>query len=370
MQLVSYQSYDDFHKAFGEELNSAAGSFVKIGYLCKVARDTDILSTSGYANINEYAKAEFGIDKSQVSRFVRINDRFSIDGYSLELKEQFSQIGSSKLTLMLSLPDAVNDIITPDMTKEDIKVLKEEVEAEQKVTDMEVFAESMNCPKTDLTLFEKVAMQIMHDNADIFRAAGTGNTSELQRVTMPEDNHTYSVRIAGIGRVLVHFTPSKIGIVNVRTGEREDAEWFNYYRTVFDKAAGAWEEYFGEPYTEPVEIAPVQPDKPKTKVQPAPVKKEEPKKETPKKEEPKKEEPKKEEPKKEELPEDSEGDAGEESAELVEGTVEDNGGQLKKDLTSAINRFTSCVLADKYTEAKNYLAVMQTLLDSILGEEA
>lgn len=77
-----YGSYQEYKAAVDTELQRSAESFVRIGYLLKVARDTDILSGSGYGSVNEFADAEYNLDKSQVSRFIRINDEYSEGGYS------------------------------------------------------------------------------------------------------------------------------------------------------------------------------------------------------------------------------------------------------------------------------------------------
>lgn len=72
-----FASYQDYKAAVDTEMNRAAESFVRIGYLLKIARDTDILKESGYANVNEFAESIYHLDKSQVSRFININDTFA-----------------------------------------------------------------------------------------------------------------------------------------------------------------------------------------------------------------------------------------------------------------------------------------------------
>ena len=108
-QIRPYQTYEQYKEELDRELSKTAEGFVKIGYLLKVARDTDILHESGYATVTEFAQAEYGIDKTQVSRFIHINDRFSEGGYSDHLMQQYQGFGYAKLTLMLQLPDAVNE---------------------------------------------------------------------------------------------------------------------------------------------------------------------------------------------------------------------------------------------------------------------
>ena len=108
--------------------------------MLKQARDTDVLE-GHYSNLQEFAQAEFGLDKSQVSRFIHINDRFSENGNSDKLMDHYMGFGYAKLTLMLQLPDSINEEITPSNTKTEIQTIKEELDEEKAVSDLEVMME-------------------------------------------------------------------------------------------------------------------------------------------------------------------------------------------------------------------------------------
>ena len=108
--IVYTKSYEDYKLEVGTELSKASESFVRIGYLLKVARDTTILQGTEYeGNYVKFAEAEFGLEKTQVSRFIRINDKFSVDGNSPELIEQYKGFGTRKLGIMLLLPDELTE---------------------------------------------------------------------------------------------------------------------------------------------------------------------------------------------------------------------------------------------------------------------
>ena len=119
-ELRTYNDYKEFKGNLDQELQNQAEGFVRIGYLLKQARDTDILSESGYKTVNEFAEREYGIDKSVVSRFIRINDRFSEGGYSMLLKKEYREYGYAKLAIMIQLPDEINEDLSPSMSKEEI----------------------------------------------------------------------------------------------------------------------------------------------------------------------------------------------------------------------------------------------------------
>ena len=129
-------SYEDFKRRFDALMVRTADNFVQIGYMLIEARDTNILSGSGYSGMGEFAEKEYGLRPDQSSRFVSITERFG-DGNG-HLAEQFRGHGYSKLSEMLSLPDAMAQEIPPEMTRTEIQSLKKEVQEEGKITDLEV----------------------------------------------------------------------------------------------------------------------------------------------------------------------------------------------------------------------------------------
>ncbi len=135
MEEITYQkSYQEYKAELDGELQKTAEGFVRIGYLLKVARDTNILAESGYKTVTEFAEAEYNLNKTQVSRFISINDRFSEEGYSDRLKDSYKDFGYAKLTIMLQLPEAMTEELSPDYSKAEIQELKEEMDEEKKIS--------------------------------------------------------------------------------------------------------------------------------------------------------------------------------------------------------------------------------------------
>lgn len=107
-----------------EELRGAAASFVRIGYLLRQIDETEGYKNDGSGSLSEWAYDNYGLSRSQVSRFISINKEFSIGGYSDQLRLEYSRFGSAKLTEMLALPDADREMVGPEMKREDIRELK------------------------------------------------------------------------------------------------------------------------------------------------------------------------------------------------------------------------------------------------------
>ena len=139
MELANYQSYAQYKQELDGELRKSAEGFVRIGWLLKVARDTNILAESGYKSVTEFAQKEYGLDKTQVSRFISINDRFARGGE--HLLPEYEEYGYAKLTIMLQIPEEITRELTPAYTKAEIQAVKEEVDEERKVSDLEVLME-------------------------------------------------------------------------------------------------------------------------------------------------------------------------------------------------------------------------------------
>ena len=171
MEEIIYQrDYTQYKQELRTELEKTSEGFVRIGYLLKVARDTGILVGSGYKDYLDFANGEFGLDKSMVSRFIRINDRFSEEGNSDRLLEQYKGFGYAKLALMLRIPEVITEELTPEYTKSEIQQIKEEIDEERNKTEIEHLEENfeqiMN-PPTD-SLLVRVLKAIGEDNAALF----------------------------------------------------------------------------------------------------------------------------------------------------------------------------------------------------------
>ena len=297
-QMVEYQNYEEYKQAVNEVLNRTVEDFVLTGYLLKQGRDTDILKKSGYSNVNEFAWAEYKLEATQVSRYIRINDRFSEGGYSPKLQEHYQGFGYAKLALMLTLPDSVAEELTPAYSKSEIQQVKEEIENEEKITDIEVILEGEKEEQRDLNNLEKAIHQLCMDEPDLYlqlheTVRTTCGTQYLKEILAPDGDKIYSVRPQGAGRIMLYLNDEKeeVTLQIVRQGVKEKYTWdaiLSYLTLITDQEDGRknWEEISGQQFPEKEPIAPVQPQKEKKRKEskvtkakePRPQKKEEAKK--------------------------------------------------------------------------------------------
>lgn len=106
------------------ELQGVKQSFVRIGYVLRKIDDQRLYENDGYKSITEFAKGEYGLEASTVSRFMSINREYSINGYSEHLREEYLDMGRSQLEEMLKLPEKDREMIRPETSREDIRDLK------------------------------------------------------------------------------------------------------------------------------------------------------------------------------------------------------------------------------------------------------
>lgn len=277
MELAQYQNYEEYKKAMNTVLNRTVEDFVMTGYLLKQGRDTDILKDSGYSNVNEFAWAEYKLEATQVSRYIRINDRFSEGGYSPRLQDHYKGFGYAKLALMLTLPESVAEELTPAYSKSEIQTVKEEIESEEKITDIEVILEGEKEEQRDLNNLEKAINQICMENPELYvKLHGTVRTSigtePIKELLAPDGDKLYSVRPQGCGRIMLYLNEEKDEVILqvVRQSLKERFTWSDILGylvliTEQEDAKKNWEDLFGQQYQEKEQIAPVQPKKEKRK---------------------------------------------------------------------------------------------------------
>lgn len=263
-ELRNIENYEQFKQALDTELANQAAGFVRTGYLLKKARDTDILAASGYSTVAEFAKAEYGLSKDIVSRYIAINDRYSEGGYSDRLQDKYEGYGVAKLQDMLTLPIEVVDLISPEMTRKEIAEVKAEVKEEEAISPVEVAIEGTDVQQADMDLSQKAIYQYAKDNPEIFKKLlkwkEDGDPEELESILAPSGIAVLASRPQGIGKVFTSFKGEgqPVDILAVRSNEKQTLSMDEYavkVREVFAPVADmpdAYEKTFG--------VAPVQPE--------------------------------------------------------------------------------------------------------------
>lgn len=245
------KSFPELKNATDKAMAQAVENFVLIGYLLKKAKDEpELLSGSGYRDYKEFAKYEYGLEESQVSRFISINERY---GDGAQLLPQYRGFGQSKLAEMLTLPAAVAEELPTEITRQEIRELKKEIAEENKITPMEVAIEQANHP--DVNVIE-----------EFWKDWITKNPERFVKIEPDNEYETFfrgcvlNARVPGVGKLMMTEKEEKITITNLRTGEKETYNLREIQEVFEDTTPNfyteeSWEEITGQKFPK---IAPAQ----------------------------------------------------------------------------------------------------------------
>lgn len=106
------------------DLGGIVKSFVRVGWHLSRIRRAEAYKHGGYDTMTDYAKAEFGMTASGVSRFIEVYEKYSAEGDTPELKEQYRAFNFSQLTEMLQIPEEDHTMFEPEVKRETIRDYK------------------------------------------------------------------------------------------------------------------------------------------------------------------------------------------------------------------------------------------------------
>ena len=260
-------TYEEFRDDLKRELEKQVEGFVRIGYKLKLARDTEILEGSGYRDYKDFALGEYRLSESVVSRYISINDRYSVDGNSEVLRAEYQGYGYTKLAEMLAIPDGIAENLDPSLGKMDIRQIAEEIKEENRITDLEVLMEGEQEDQKELTVIQKALSQYFFDQkksfkelASVLGSPGYNATDpeKIMDVMAPAGAAVIFVRVKGIGKIMMHLKGMEqdIQIQNTRTMETVSAGWQEFCEEMKGVFSGrnlaepekAWEDIYQEAF--------------------------------------------------------------------------------------------------------------------------
>ena len=137
---ITLDEWASMKEELARDFLGVSQSFVRIGHKLRKIKEQELFRNDGCDSLTEWGKKEFGLSASTISRFIQINEKYSIGGNSDQLLPEFSKFGSSKLTEMLALPSEDLQMIRPEMSREGIRELKdfnkEQPKEENDLTDL------------------------------------------------------------------------------------------------------------------------------------------------------------------------------------------------------------------------------------------
>lgn len=121
---ITIAEFQGWKQDIKDRLNQTVENFIVIGYRLRQIEESEAYRMDGYSSLNEFAKAEFNLSSSTVSRFKSINVKFTVGGNGMELLPEYKGMEYSKLQEMLNLSEEDRGLITSNTTVNVIKDLK------------------------------------------------------------------------------------------------------------------------------------------------------------------------------------------------------------------------------------------------------
>lgn len=149
---ITLQDWMEWKEDIRNRLQETSENFIVIGYRLKQMRESRLYEQEGFKSLSEFAQREYNLSRSVVSRLMQINDRFSENGNSMELKAEYRNYGYAKLQEMLYLTDAELEEVTEDMTVREIREIRmERNEPEESVEEpVNEYQEAAGIPEKEI----------------------------------------------------------------------------------------------------------------------------------------------------------------------------------------------------------------------------
>lgn len=249
MQL-SMDDYIQSKNEIKQELGGIVKSFVRIGWQLTRIDKSGAYKHDGYNTIAEFARTEYGMNPSGVSRFMKVYEKYSVPGDTPELQEQYREFKFNDLVEMLQLPEEDQQIFHPEDKREDIRELKD-FNKENESNPMNLL-DWKSAQSTEDKLHATI-QEFFREKTGILNALysseayQSGNIKEMAQIVNPGDSMSYRK-----GTVFLMFHQEDI-TVKIFNGEMRNISWdqfFTYTQEIFAEAAAGtetYENYFGIP---------------------------------------------------------------------------------------------------------------------------
>lgn len=235
-------------KQIRENLGGIVRNFVKTGWHLSRIDRSGAYKLKGYHSVTEYARETFGMAPDGVSRFIHVYEKYSIQGDTPELREEYRDFNFSQLTEMLQLPEEDHTMIRPETKREDIRDLKKFNKQSQNNPD-----NLLNWQQDPDDIIREAVKEFFKarkkDLNEIYDQYGVGPYPEEEIKKMARFLYHEKKKKFQTNRVFVMLYPDQV-FIKSSDGELHDITWTEFFQTmgsIFDSSAAGkdtWENYF------------------------------------------------------------------------------------------------------------------------------
>lgn len=231
-----------------ENLGGIVKNFVRTGWHLSRIDRSGAYKLKGYSSITEYARETFGMTPDGVSRFIHVYEKYSVQGDTPELREEYRDFKFSQLTEMLQLPEDDHEMIRPETKREDIRDLKKFNKQSQNNPD-----NLLNWQQDPDDIIREAVKDFFFsrkkDLNGIYEQYGIGPYPEETVKLMARFLYHEKKRKFQNDRVFIMLYPDQV-FIKSSDGELQDITWTEFFQTmgsIFDSSAAGketWENYF------------------------------------------------------------------------------------------------------------------------------
>lgn len=235
-------------KQIRENLGGIVRNFVKTGWHLSRIDRSGAYKLKGYHSVTEYARETFGMAPDGVSRFIHVYEKYSIQGDTPELREEYRDFNFSQLTEMLQLPEEDHTMIRPETKREDIRDLKKFNKQSEHNPD-----NLLNWQQDPDDIIREAVKEFFKarkkDLNEIYDQYGVGPYPEEEIKKMARFLYHEKKKKFQTNRVFVMLYPDQV-FIKSSDGELHDITWPEFFQTmgsIFDGSAAGkdtWENYF------------------------------------------------------------------------------------------------------------------------------
>lgn len=231
-----------------ENLGGIVKNFVRAGWHLSRIDRSGAYKLKGYSSITEYARETFGMTPDGVSRFIHVYEKYSVQGDTPELREEYRDFKFSQLTEMLQLPEEDYAMIRPETKREDIRDLKKfNKQSEHNPNNL------LNWQQEPDDIIREAVKDFFFsrkkDLNGIYEQYGIGPYPEETVKLMARFLYHEKKRKFRNDRVFIMLYPDQV-FIKSSDGELQDITWTEFFQTmgsIFDSSAAGketWENYF------------------------------------------------------------------------------------------------------------------------------
>lgn len=244
---LTMDDYIQSKEEIKKDLGGIVKSFVRIGWQLTRISNSEAYKMDGYKTIAEFAKEEYDMNPSGVTRFMQVYEKYSVPGDTPELQEKYRDFNFSQLTEMLQLTEEERDMFRPESKREDIREYKNFAKENENNPD-----NLLNWQQEPQDAVGKTILEFFRNNKDTLNelygseAYTSGDIKEMAEIVNPSGNRHYRHKTV----FMMMYDYNQGLMINEFGKSQESMKWEKFFaitQEIFkDAAAGSrtWEAYF------------------------------------------------------------------------------------------------------------------------------